>query len=427
MKTWKLLSGLFTLMSSFFVGLSGVVLGLDQAFKQESDKGESDGIFLAFFMFFGGLVSIFLRKSKVGGNIAIIILHAIIAIIGFQSDATKWHVVGAWGLLCAIIAAYSLYQHYKSDNQTKEADTNKQILNVVSNRQCPYCHADVPSGSAFCGSCGKELPKEKVCPQCGASIDANAQFCSNCGMNLSTDSIEETVSSQSEYVYEEGESPIRKYLPFIIGAIALVAICGGGWWYSNSSKAPQVNNEAEVADSISTDSVAAEAVEEEFAADTLASDIPPMEQSLNAYEPILDKYIAKGESNNHYEEYYFLHDVTGDGIPELWLHVDGGESYNLLTFTYKDGQTKQISKIDVGHPSHHSFYSGSNYILIVYASMGASSWHKCEYNNGKIQDKEIFSETLSEEDENAEYKEPSETAISPIEITNKQELHNIVY
>ena len=172
---------------------------------------------------------------------------------------------------------------------------------------------------------------------------------------------------------------------------------------------------------------AAEAVEEEFAADTLASDIPPMEQALNAYEPILDKYIAKGESNNHYEEYYFLHDVTGDGIPELWLHVDGGESYNLLTFTYKDGQTKQISTIDVGHPSHHSFYSGNNYILIVYASMGASSWHKCEYNNGKIQDKEIFSETLNEEDENAEYKEPSETAISPIEITNKQELHNIVY
>ena len=70
-----------------------------------------------------------------------------------------------------------------------------------------------------------------------------------------------------------------------------------------------------------------------------------MEQALNAYEPILDKYIAKGESNNHYEEYYFLHDVTGDGIPELWLHVDGGESYNLLTFTYKDGQTKQISTI----------------------------------------------------------------------------------
>lgn len=270
MKTWKLLSGLFTLMSSFFVGFSGLVLGLDQAFKHESDKGESDGIFLAFFMFFGGLVSIFLRKSKVGGNIAIIILHAIIALIGFQSDATKYHIVGAWGLLCAAIAAYSLYQHYRGDKQTKEATTNKQVQKVMSNRQCPYCHAAVPSGSAFCGSCGKELPKEIVCPQCGASVDVNAQFCSNCGKNLSTDSVEEAVTSQSETVYEEeGENPIRKYLPYILGAIALIVICGGGWWYFNSSKAPQSNNEAAVAEAVEADTIVTEADVDDVATNTI--------------------------------------------------------------------------------------------------------------------------------------------------------------
>lgn len=306
---------------------------------------------------------------------------------------------------------------------------------------CPHCGASLNEGDVFCQSCGKrvdEIPStempdtpHKKCPYCGALVNDGDVFCENCGRNLSDGSYADT-SITGEEIAENSVNPIKKFIPYLIGAIAIIAICGGGWWYFNSSKAPQSNNEAAVAeaveaDSVDADSVAAEAVEEDFAADTLASDIPPMEQALNAYEPILDKYIAKGESNNHYEEYYFLHDVTGDGIPELWLHVDGGESYNLLTFTYKDGQTKQISTIDVGHPSHHSFYSGNNYILIVYASMGASSWHKCEYNNGKIQDKEIFSETLSEEDENAEYKEPSETAISPIEITNKQELHNIVY
>lgn len=293
-------------------------------------------------------------------------------------------------------------------------------------KQCPYCNAQMSDESKFCGECGREYPQGNTCPHCGAKVYDGDVYCEKCGRNLTDGSYADT-SIISDEIQEGGESSFKKYLPYILVAIALIAICGGGWWYFNSSKAPQSNNEAAVAEAVEADSVAAEAVEEEFAADTLASDIPPMEQALNAYEPILDKYIAKGESNNHYEEYYFLHDVTGDGIPELWLHVDGGESYNLLTFTYKDGQTKQISKIDVGHPSHHSFYSGSNYILIVYASMGASSWHKCEYNNGKIQDKEIFSETLSEEDENAEYKEPSETAISPIEITNKQELHNIVY
>jgi len=427
MKTWKLVSGIFTMLFSIFATFSGIVFGIDNAINKRADGGDSNVLVINMFFFMAGLVSICVRKSKIAGNIAIIILYGITALIGFSSGGSQgqWTVVAAWSTICAAIAAISLYKNIKKSKQPKNTSSSQANI-ATTTKQCPYCHADVPIGSAFCGSCGKELPKENICPQCGASVDTKAQFCPNCGKNLSEPIAADNVEQSVEYGEEE-ESPIKKYLPYILGAIALIAICGGGWWYFNSSKAPQSNNEAAVAEAVEADSVAAEAVEEEFAADTLASDIPPMEQALNAYEPILDKYIAKGESNNHYEEYYFLHDVTGDGIPELWLHVDGGESYNLLTFTYKDGQTKQISKIDVGHPSHHSFYSGSNYILIVYASMGASSWHKCEYNNGKIQDKEIFSETLSEEDENAEYKEPSETAISPIEITNKQELHNIVY
>ena len=315
-----------------------------------------------------------------------------------------------------------LYISFSNGKDIKLTVWNKdEIINQLEERRrALICNSEIVNPTQC-----------NVCPHCGASMNDGDAFCGNCGRNLIDGSYANN-SIINEQIQEDEEEPRRNWIPYVLGAIAIIAICGGGWWYYNSSKAPQSNNEAAVAeavdaDSVDADSVAAEAVEEDFAADTLASDIPPMEQALNAYEPILDKYIAKGESNNHYEEYYFLHDVTGDGIPELWLHVDGGESYNLLTFTYKDGQPKQISTIDVGHPSHHSFYSGSNYILIVYASMGASSWHKCEYNNGKIQDKEIFSETLSEEDENAEYKEPSETAISPIEITNKQELHNIVY
>ena len=343
MKTWKLLSGLFTLMSSFFVGFSGLVLGLDQAFKHESDKGESDGIFLAFFMFFGGLVSIFLRKSKVGGNIAIIILHAIIALIGFQSDATKYHIVGAWGLLCAAIAAYSLYQHYKGGRQTK-GTTNKQVQKMVSNRQCPYCHADVPSGSAFCGSCGKELPKEIVCPQCGASVDANAQFCSNCGKNLLTDSVEETVSSQSEYAYEEeGENPIRKYIPYIIGAIVLVAICIGGWWYYNSSKTPKSNNVIAASDSIAAvDSIAAEAVEEEILADTIAADISPNGETqsdniFNGHEAIdlgLSVYWAACNIGaTSYEEY-------GDYIS--WGETNSKNTYTESSYESTDYDAAHI-------------------------------------------------------------------------------------
>ena len=365
MKTWKLLSGLFTLISSFFVGFSGLLLGLDQAFKHESDKGESDGIFLAFFMFFGGLVSIFLRKSKVGGNIAIIILHAIVALIGFQSDATKYHIVGAWGLLCAVIAAYSLYQHYKGGKQTKGATTNKQAQKVLSDRQCPFCHADVPSGSAFCGSCGKELPKVIVCPQCGASVDANAQFCSNCGNYLSADSVEETVSSQSEYVYEEeGENPIRKYLPYIIGTIALVAICCGGWWYFNSSKSSQTVNDG---GTVAVDSIA-EAAEEVAIADTLpAADI--------VEETYIDNNTGVEMPNIHKIGSLFSEMESGKltALKDYGFTLDDRQSKMIMSDYAEEGDEADIKltketyslKYKIGNPSDMS--EGRMKIRYVYA------------------------------------------------------------
>lgn len=296
-------------------------------------------------------------------------------------------------------------------------------------KQCPYCNAQMADESKFCGECGKEYPQGNMCPHCGARVFDGDVYCQDCGRNLTNGSYADN-RIFNEQIQDNEEEPNRNWIPYILGAIVLIAVCGSGWWYYNSSKTPKANNDIVNKDSIAADSVAAvaEAVKEDFAADSVAvADVSPMEQALNAYEPILDKYIAKGEANNHWEEYYFLHDVTGDGIPELWLHVDGGESYNLLAFTYKDGQTKQISSIDVGHPSHHTFYRGSDYILMVFAHMGSSSWTKYEYKNGKIQGKEIYSEELNGEDENAEYKEPSESLISPIEITNKQELHNMAY
>lgn len=432
MKTWKLVSGIFTILFSFFSAFSGIVFGIDNAIKHKADEGDSYVLVICFFLFLAGLVSICVRKSKIAGNIAIIVLFGITAAIGFSKGGSQgqWHVVGGWSVICAAISMIPLILNIKNSKKS-EASHNNYVNRMSSSRKCPYCQADVPVGSNFCGACGKELPKEIVCPNCGKTVDANARFCSSCGKSLSEANVEEKDQSQTDNLYdEEEESPIKKSLPYIIGTIVLIAVCGSGWWYYNSSKTPKANNDIVNKDSIAADSVAAvaEAVKEDFAADSVAvADVSPMEQALNAYEPILDKYIAKGEANNHWEEYYFLHDVTGDGIPELWLHVDGGESYNLLAFTYKDGQTKQISSIDVGHPSHHTFYRGSDYILMVFAHMGSSSWTKYEYKNGKIQGKEIYSEELNGEDENAEYKEPSESLISPIEITNKQELHNMVY
>lgn len=269
MKTWKLVSGIFTMLFSIFATFSGIVFGIDNAINKRADGGDSNVLVINMFFFMAGLVSICVRKSKIAGNIAIIILYGITALIGFSSGGSQgqWTVVAAWSTICAAIAAISLYKNIKKSKQPKNTSSSQANI-ATTTKQCPYCHADVPIGSAFCGSCGKELPKENICPQCGASVDTKAQFCPNCGKNLSEPIAADNVEQSVEYGEEE-ESPIKKYLPYILGAIALIAICGGGWWYFNSSKAPQSNNEAAVAEVVEADSTVTEADVDDVATNTI--------------------------------------------------------------------------------------------------------------------------------------------------------------
>ena len=124
-------------------------------------------------------------------------------------------------------------------------------------KQCIHCDAQIADDSRFCTECGKEIPQGTVCYHCGASVNENDSFCPNCGKNLKkTSTIEQIV-----YNEERPKSRFKKYMPYIIGVIALIAICGGGWWYFNSSKAPQSNNEVAVAEAVEADSITVEDTE----------------------------------------------------------------------------------------------------------------------------------------------------------------------
>lgn len=76
----------------------------------------------------------------------------------------------------------------------------KEIMVVKGAKECPSCHAEVASQSAFCPSCGAkmpiveaepaqqpeeaEAPQESVCPDCGCKTEADALFCPECGNKL---------------------------------------------------------------------------------------------------------------------------------------------------------------------------------------------------------------------------------------------------
>lgn len=116
-------------------------------------------------------------------------------------------------------------------------------------KQCPNCGAQIADDSRFCAECGKEIPQGTVCPHCGASMNDGDAFCQNCGKKPTDTPIE-----ANEPVYEgEKKSGFKKYLPYIIGAVVVLAIIG----YFNSKDSKGGGDAQTVAvDTMAVDSVA---------------------------------------------------------------------------------------------------------------------------------------------------------------------------
>lgn len=135
------------------------------------------------------------------------------------------------------------------------------------------------------------------------------------------------------------------------------------------------------------------------------------EEIKEAYIDFLTKVGTKEEVEGMSICQYFLYDITGDGIPELWLesgtceadHTLSVLSYNNYSFTYLDAGEE-------GNASNSSFYRGDDYILQVSAHMGYAGWTKISYSDDRLQREVIFEEDLNESGKD-DYTEPSEDMI----------------
>lgn len=145
------------------------------------------------------------------------------------------------------------------------------------------------------------------------------------------------------------------------------------------------------------------------------------------YSKLLDRFVRERESDDYMEEYYFLYDITGDKIPELWIEVTDwrGDFYHLLyVYTVSYGQLELLYKGNAGHPSDHIFYMGGNYIILDYSFRGIIARYKYEYKGGKVVEKKLFKG--SDMDESIQgYYELTEPMVSTSDITNKELLNSI--
>ena len=270
-------------------------------------------------------------------------------------------------------------------------------------KKCPYCGAELNDDCLFCPECGKRMdevpqatspePTKLKCPHCGASMNEGDAFCPNCGKSINEVSAEHSEEQESQQASDVSEkSTSKKYLPIIVGVIVL-AILGGGWWsYKSSMEKKNVN-----LDSLFTVNL------EEVKEDVEGNDTELIKDAFN-------NILNKCSSNTEFDDLgtYFLYDITGDNIPELWVYANDGTDSNFHIYTFKDKQAISIYK-DSFEPSRTSFMNGKSGIYISTGGMGYEEWSLFKYENGKIVKKEVYSWSQNP----ANYEEVEESGVKP--------------
>lgn len=120
MKVWKLVSGILSIILTVIVLFQSCAAGVVEAVEDSGGTSGGAGVVVAILMLAGGIVSIATRKSNgKGGNIALIVLFGIAAIMGFSGtgifkDLIVW---SAWCMINAILALVAIFLGKKNSEQ----------------------------------------------------------------------------------------------------------------------------------------------------------------------------------------------------------------------------------------------------------------------------------------------------------------------
>ena len=117
MKTWKLVSGILSIVLFAMVSFQSCAAGVSNTLQDNGEVSGSAGLIVAIMLIVGGIVSIATKNGSKGGNIALIVLFGIGALCGFTlaGSYTDLNIWAAWCLVCAILAIVSLVKKPKNN------------------------------------------------------------------------------------------------------------------------------------------------------------------------------------------------------------------------------------------------------------------------------------------------------------------------
>ena len=116
MKTWRLVSGILSIVFFLLVTLQSCAVGLANSIENSGEVSGSAGVLVAVLMLAGGIVSIATRNSlEKRANIALITLFGLAVLIGFSmaGSYTDLNIWAGWCLVNVILAVVTLVKNKK--------------------------------------------------------------------------------------------------------------------------------------------------------------------------------------------------------------------------------------------------------------------------------------------------------------------------
>lgn len=126
MKTWKLVSGIISIVLFTFVIFQSFFAGVYNTLTKNGQISGSAGVIVAIMLLVGGIVSIATRKGSNGGDAALLVLYGIAVIIGY-SFAGAYADLLIWSTWCLICFAFSVVSMVKGDPVDNDAVWGQKI------------------------------------------------------------------------------------------------------------------------------------------------------------------------------------------------------------------------------------------------------------------------------------------------------------
>lgn len=121
MRTWRLVSGIITMVIFAIVMLQSCAVGIINFAESNGESSGSAGLFVGFMMLAAGIVSVATRNYLGGGGcIAIIILFGLAALVGYTNNA-NYEDLPIWSTWCLINAIIAVVEIVKTKKENKEA------------------------------------------------------------------------------------------------------------------------------------------------------------------------------------------------------------------------------------------------------------------------------------------------------------------